>query len=373
MADSQSELVIAKTHQSRLEADIAELKSQSEVSLREQKLAFERTTTDLRTQIAKLRSDDKEAQVQARQLQVHNAELQSQNSKLKTELETLNLQYQSQESRIKNEITNIKSRLELQKTTLCSENERQTAAVLSFLEQLLNVIGKPTSIDLNTNVRERFTNIVEEIELIVADRKRCINEIKSIEKIKQVLKVKPEENLIQAVVRLLESYQATLEDKDRMTTQLNDQDSTIEVLRKYEHETEGKLVALRQWDIWSRRLLRIRRGMNPESLGQDEVRLLLEEDLLMGSLSTDALRGKLNMLRFEKRIMEPFVDWRMFKTISKEPEWRPLLVLVRFVVSQMARSDRRDDEAKDRTRNRRNVDLSPVTSQKVSLPGIDTW
>ena len=118
LANSQSEIVIARTRQSQLENDIQELKSQCELRLREQKLSFDRTTSDMRTQIAKMRKEDKQGQTQARQLQIRNTELESQNSKLKTELETITLQYKSQESKIRNEITSIKSQLELQKTTL---------------------------------------------------------------------------------------------------------------------------------------------------------------------------------------------------------------------------------------------------------------
>ena len=184
------------------------------------------------------------------------------------------------------------------------------------MERLLSIVGKPAPVDSSTNVHEQMSTIIDEVESVVADVKRCIVETRAIEKIRQVLKVKPEENLIQVVVRLLESYQASLEDKDRLTNQINEQNGTVEVLKRYERETEEKFVSLRQWDIWSRRLLRIRRGLNPDSLGQDQVRLLLEEELLMGSLSTDTLKSKITTLRFEKQIMAPFVDWNRFKTIA---------------------------------------------------------
>ena len=374
LANSQSEIVIARTRQSQLENDIQELKSQCELRLREQKLSFDRTTSDMRTQIAKMRKEDKQGQTQARQLQIRNTELESQNSKLKTELETITLQYKSQESKIRNEITSIKSQLELQKTTLCSEHERQAAAVFSFMERLLSIVGKPAPVDSSTNIHEQMATIIDEVESVVADVKRCIVETRAIEKIRQVLKVKPEENLIQVVVRLLESYQASLEDKDRLTNQINEQNSTVEVLKRYERETEEKIVSLRQWDIWSRRLLRIRRGLNPDSLGQDQVRLLLEEELLMGSLSTDTLKSKITMLRFEKQIMEPFVDWTRFKTRSKEPDWVPILILVRFVISQRVRNDNQENgKIELATRARQSIALSPILAPKVALPGIDSW
>lgn len=373
LLEAQSELTAVKSRNAALKKANEQARTTFSTRMKEQQLAFEKATTDIQNQTAEIRQREQQTQADMRQLSVANTHLKAQNNTIKSESEALKLQQVSYTAKLDQEIARRKTQLDTQRTAMISENERQMAAVRAFCDHLCGIFGCDELVDDQPVVP--FEAIIRRATEIVNDRAHYLDESKIIEKLKHVMNVPPSGSVLGVATRLHESHERLIRETERLEVVAAEERAVADSLRQFEQETEERLVSLKQWEIWSRRLLRIRGSAHIESMTHDQTRLLLEETILLGELSGDSLVDKVAILRREKQILAKLVPWKQYH-FRGPVAWKSLFIIYRFVgcLTEVSRSVvRRGTDNTPLTTKRPPVSVSPILSPRPTLPGIDPW
>jgi myosin heavy subunit len=133
-----------------------------------------------------------------------------------------------------------------------------------------------------------------------------------------------------------------------------------------------ELIVLKQWEIWGRRLIRMKRGIET-NLDFDQVRLLLEEDILASNPNREPILKQLSTLKIEKQILLQFQQPIMNQASQRKSSWNSLICCCRFVLKN-CQIGPFDDEVvslpvvlKSSSRVTGSLEVSPILRPKVFL------
>jgi hypothetical protein len=87
----------------------------------------------------------------------------------------------------------------------------------------------------------------------------------------------------------------------------------------------------------------MKRGIENE-IAFDEVRLLLEEDLLASDSSTESYHFKIALLKIEKKILVQFGKSALMRSSAAKPTLRVFMISARFLIRNCLNFSQREDE-----------------------------
>jgi hypothetical protein len=142
----------------------------------------------------------------------------------------------------------MSSQAAAQVAALRSEVEATVAEFYRLTGHLCRSMEIDQAITRGTDLKPIFTKIDEKYQNSLKEKAICASQINELTRLRTVLKLKHGEAVIPAIVRLLDVNQAALGEIERIKRDTSEQTRTIEQLRRYERETEEKLVGLKQWE-----------------------------------------------------------------------------------------------------------------------------
>jgi chromosome segregation ATPase len=368
----QAERSRLQSRVAELESDLQNLSAQFSRKAHEKKLAHIAVVDTAKQQNRDLQANQLKLSATIQQLEEAQSNLAKERDCLKLELVTAKVQSRGVDEKLRSELSTVTFQSAAQVAALRSEFEGLLSKLYAQIERLCRSMDLTQEVTPETDIELLFHTLVEKYQNGARDRSLCATQLNELARLRNVLKLKSTDPIIPSIVRLLDANQAALAEIEKMKLDSAEQLRTIDQLKRYERETDAQLIGLKQWEIWARRLLRMKRGIENEIVF-DEVRLLLEEDLLASNSSTESYHFQIALLRVEKQILLKFGKTIITRSPSPKLSLKALVMSARFVVRNCLNFSQREDEIPALPLVLRNLtdvppsEVSPILRPKILL------
>ena len=192
-----------------------------------------------------------------------------------------------------------------------------------IIEQITSIVGHVR----DTDIHGALADLASEVADLRKVQSIYTSLIEDVAEVQTMLHLRPNESIAESIRTMLQETDKLKASTERYKDEAEQKQSDVTATKKELSRLQSSASAAKQWEAWSRRILRVVRNSRSADLTGDQLRLALEESLL-SSVSNRRTFSRLETLRSEKKLFTKF-NRRVFTTKSEErPQWGSVLVAV---------------------------------------------
>ena len=287
------------------------------------------------------------------QIQNLTKELESTKSKSE-ELEiirkTLELKIKALEDKNENDIKALQSKYSASITSIKAEcdslSQQKVADIQNQLNQITSSLISLLDTQFNLQIKNNNTNnnrpsfaneivqaIMNEFNNLKQKQSLYSGIMEDIAKSQQLLTIDVGQPLAPAISTLLIDYEKLKNESISSKKTADDVDIQIKKLSKDNIKLQEMAVGMKQWEAWAARMIKMVQQSssftNTIGLSNERLRLSLEE-ILLNSVSHQAIYRKMIALREEKKALVKYGNKFYHSKIESQPSWNSLLTIAAF-------------------------------------------
>ena len=192
-----------------------------------------------------------------------------------------------------------------------------------IFDQISKIVGHVDDSDIHT----ALDNLASEVSDLRKVQGIYTSMIEDVSEIQMLLHLNPHERIAEHVKILLTEVEKLKSSADRCREEVARKETDISSAQREVTRLQNSVTAAKQWEAWSRRILRIVRNSRSTELNAEQLRMALEESLL-SSVSNRLTLARIETLRSEKKLLTKFNKRLLSAKTEERPHFGSVLVAV---------------------------------------------